>query len=304
MKRLVKKCYHYCFRHDEWNVGVVSEPITAFLDPDFHPEIHWLSPPEDGFLADPFVIVEEGRVWVLCEYFDFSLFKGRIVTVDITDIDHPSLPQPSLKFPIHTSYPFLVKSDNSIFCIPETAMASEVALYRAVKFPLTWVKAAVLIPGFSGIDNTIFWYDGYWWLACTVWGSSSSLYLWYATALLGPWKPHAANPVKIDISSSRPGGAPFEHEGQLYRPAQNNSQAYGAELVLNRVTKLSPTEFREEVAARVRPDSDGPYPKGLHTLSGVGNITVLDGKRVRFVKSAFKGAVRRGAARIGDAIHA
>jgi hypothetical protein len=93
--------------------------------------------------------------------------------------------------------------------------------------------------------------------------------------------------VKIDVRSSRPAGAPFRVDGALYRPAQDCSSTYGARVNINRVAALSPTEFREEVAASVEPDARGDYPGGLHTLSRLGGRTLVDGKRSVFVAAEF-----------------
>ena len=131
------------------------------------------------------------------------------------------------------------------------------------------------------MDPTVLRHDGLWWL----WGTSgddepdSKLFLWYAPDLWGPWRPHPGNPVKVDVRSSRPAGRPFLHEGSLYRPAQDCSRTYGGGITINRVTCLSPTEFREEAAVHVEP-WDRKYPSGIHTLVGDGALTVLDGKRV------------------------
>ena len=61
----------------------------------------------------------------------------------------------------------------------------------------------------------------------------------------------------------------------------------------NRVVALTPTTFREEPAAFVAPDAGGPYPDGLHTLSGVGNVTLVDGKRLAFSGAEFRRVLRR-----------
>jgi hypothetical protein len=50
--------------------------------------------------------------------------------------------------------------------------------------------------------------------------------------------------------------------------------------VLNEVTRLSPTEFSEEVIRVL--DSDRLGLSGIHTLSGAGGKTVIDGRRMRF----------------------
>ena len=42
---------------------------------------------------------------------------------------------------------------------------------------------------------------------------------------------------------------------------------------------MTPDEFEEEVVARLQPDPAGPCPDGMHTLSAVGDLTLVDGKR-------------------------
>jgi hypothetical protein len=83
----------------------------------------------------------------------------------------------------------------------------------------------------------------------------------------------------MPVRSARPGGTPFHHDGALYRPAQDCSVTYGGRIVINRVLRLSPTAFEEEPVSTVEPDPDGPFPDGLHTLSSLGNVTLVDGKR-------------------------
>ena len=68
--------------------------------------------------------------------------------------------------------------------------------------------------------------------------------------------------------------------------------------MINRVIRLTPTEFSEEQVASIELDADSSYPDGVHTISTVGNITLVDGKRVVFVGSAFKRAIFRGLTKI------
>ena len=155
----------------------------------------------------------------------------------------------------------------------------EVSLYAADAFPRGWRKIATLLGDVPAIDPTIFRHDGLWWLFATV-GGDSKLFAWHASNLFGPWRPHARNPIKTDISSARPGGMPFVYRGTLYRPAQDCSETYGGRVVFNRVISLSPTSFFEEAAAVLSPDRHGPFPAGLHTVCAAGVMTVIDGKRM------------------------
>ena len=87
------------------------------------------------------------------------------------------------------------------------------------------------------------------------------------------------SPVKADLRGSRPAGPLFVADGQLIRPAQDCTTTYGAAVILQRVLRLTPTEFVEEPVARLAPDPRGPLPDGLHTLTAAGPVTLVDGKR-------------------------
>jgi len=136
------------------------------------------------------------------------------------------------------------------------------------------------------VDTSIFHFDGRWWLTCTNLddGPWEKLFIWHADDLTGSWRPHRANPVKIDRRSSRPAGTPFLHEGTLYRPAQDCSKSYGQSVVINRIRRLTTEEFEEEEVAYVKPFQP-PYLEGLHTLSSIDGMTLIDGKRFRTVGS-------------------
>jgi hypothetical protein len=281
-------------RHEEWNVGIVHAPIHSFLERTSEVEVQWL-PVLNGerFLADPFGIVHNQAMFVFCEEYDFRAGKGAISCVDLSR----SVPSPEIviNLPIHASYPYVLEHGGNVYCIPETYHAREISLYKAEEFPRRWVKKATLIRDFPGVDSTVFQFDGRWWLLCTDFdqGTSDRLYVWHAAELLGPWEPHTANPVKVDLGSARPAGTPFVHEGQLYRPAQDCSQTYGGGVVISRISRLTPTEFKEEPVTRVEPPEGSPYLAGLHTLSALGDWTLIDGKRFTFVRSEFTRGARR-----------
>lgn len=277
------RTYNRWLYHNRWAIGIVREPIDIFLEDGARPRINWLDPPEPGkYLADPFGAVRNQTLYILCEEYDYQVHKGRIVWIEVAEENRASKPRVAIELPVHMSYPYLLQHQGEIYCIPETYQAQEISLYKAQEFPSKWTRVATLVSNFAGVDSTVFAYEGRWWLACVDEhaGSFDRLFLWHAPDLSGPWRGHERNPVKTDPSSSRPAGTPFVHDGLLYRPSQDCSQTYGGRIVLNRVLKLTPTEFREEQAAVVKPDVNGPYPDGVHTLSSIGDITLVDGKRL------------------------
>jgi hypothetical protein len=206
------------------------------------------------------------------------------------------------EFPV--AHPYLLEHKGEIYCIPETCQAREIGLYRARQFPFGWRKVATLLSDFAAVDATIFQYDGRWWLTCTdnEQGVSLKLFVWHSEDLFGPWIPHAANPVKVDARSSRPGGTPFVQAGCLYRPAQDCSRTYGGRILINRIVTLTSEEFCEEPVSVIEPDSNSPYPNGMHTVSAVGSFTLIDGKRVTFNKTAFRHVLAEDISKVNHAI--
>ena len=306
LRNLLAEMRNTFFRHGLWNIGIVHAPIHVFLEPRVHHHVEYLhSAPADRFLADPFGIVRDGRLNILCEGFDYHTYRGIISSIEFDATSGaekmPVQPQTALDLPAHASYPYLFEHQGEVYCVPETARMREVSLYRALEFPKRWVKVAVLLPDVAGVDATLFQYDGLWWLTCTdknQW-AQAKLFIWYAPDLYGPWQPHAANPVKTDVRSARPAGTPFLYQGRLYRPAQDCSRTYGGAIIIHEVTHLSTRKFSEKPVAVVNPDPAGPYPDGTHTLSAVGHVTLVDGKRFAFKGRAFRHALRRELAKIG-----
>ncbi len=277
----------------------MNEPITSFLK-ETKPLVQWFPSPSRGkCYADPFGICLDGRIFILCEEFDYRTYRGSIVSFELTDMATIFGPQVAIQTTAHCSYPYLLEQGGEIYCVPETSEARQVSLFKAERFPSKWVKIATLIRDFAGVDATVFQYDGRWWLTCTNddEGVSSRLYVWYSKDLIGPWTPHSANPVKADPGSSRPAGTPFVYRDELIRPAQDCSRTYGGRVILNKIRTLTPSEFEEEPVSIVGPYLESPYPNGVHTLSSLGNLTLIDAKRSIFDRSAFGHTITEDLAR-------
>lgn len=282
-------------RAAKWSVGVAALPIHDLITGGVG-SIQWI--PEQGpgrYLADPFPDPTDRTRIVLVEDYDHAAHRGVISAVDL---DGDRLARPVLDPGVHASYPFLFESGGAIFCTPETYQAEEVRLYKARSWPDNWELEATLISGIAALDPTVIEFGGRWWLFCTVAGpySNSKLLIFHSVDLFAGWEPHALNPVKTSVTSGRPGGTPFVHDGVLYRPAQDSSRSYGAAITINRVDVLTPTNFAETPVASLRPDTNGDYSKGTHTISAMGAETVLDGRRDVFSISATR---RELVARLG-----
>lgn len=300
------------FVSEQWHIGIVRAPIHAFLDSQRTFSVEWLPAlPRTRFFADPFAIRRGTELVILFEDFDHTRAKGRISAICSVDGGQTfSDPEPLSggvfdEAAVHKSYPFLLEQDGQVFCVPETWEKNEIALYRAVQFPHRWERVCAILTDVDGVDPTLFQHHGHWWIFYTTrsGGTTLKLFLASAPALLGPWSPHPLNPIKTDLAGARPGGTPFNYEGALYRPAQDNTVTYGGSLLIYRIRNLTVTEYEEELVRHITPDqfrlsaggyqnSRNRYARGLHTLSAAGDLSLIDGKRYVFLPERFRSTLK------------
>jgi len=290
------------WRSDIWRIGLVEAPITAIAAAGALEglPVRWLAPgPAFSFLADPFGVWRGGRLRVFAEAYDYRTRHGVIDVLEFGEDLALTARRTVLREPWHLSYPFVFEVDGEAWMAPEAHRSGALTLYRAAAFPEVWEPVARLDLDTPAIDPTVFRHEGLWWLAYSPCGPQSSkqgrLHLAYAEALTGPWRTHPGNPVRIDRTSSRPGGAPFVHDGVLTLPAQDCARTYGGAIRLLRIYGLSPERFEAEAGPAIAPPATAaPYVDGLHTLSACGDLTLVDVKRI----DRSPGGLAIGAARL------
>lgn len=273
---------------DIWRIGVGKLGIQACRDGQAlaAAEIRWLdSGPPFTFLADPFGLWRDGELHLFAEAYDYRTRHGVIDHLRL-DADLNLLHRATvLAEPWHLSYPYVFEAEGETWMAPEAHRSGAFTLYRARRFPELWEPAGRFELDGPAIDPTLFRHEGLWWMAYAPVGSQAEkqgrLHLAFAERLTGPWTPHAGNPVRIDRSSSRPGGTPFELDGQLTLPVQDCAATYGGAIRLLRIEALTPDRFVAAAGDALRaPPSAAPFRDGLHTLSSCGPFTLLDAKRV------------------------
>ena len=269
-----------------WSIGIVPFGFEEILQRGSLPEPAWVvGQPADRFYADPFLVdVKDGRVRVLVEDYRYPTREKLLaeLQVSLTGQILDARSQPSL--PRVASYPFVLRKDGGLFCLPETFRARAVTAFERDEASGEWTSRGPLMTDFPCVDSTVLEHDGRWWLFCTRQGreheDQSELHLFHAERWQGPYRAHPLNPVKSDTRSSRPAGACVRIGGALYRPAQNCARRYGAGVTINRIRELSTRAFREEPALWLGPSPSSPWPDGLHTINSLGSVTVVDGLRV------------------------
>jgi hypothetical protein len=265
----------YALFFDQWSLAYrfktsVDDPNNSFY------RFKYLIPPKDKFWADPFPVKFEGKYFVFFEEYVYSEDKAHISVIELNKSGATD-PVPVLKRDYHLSYPFIFQWQDRHFMIPETAGNRTIEVYACESFPHEWKLEKVLFEGVAARDATLFEADGFWWMfvAMAATTYSDELHLYYSESPFGPWKPHKQNPVKSDVRNSRPAGRPFVWRGDLYRPAQDSSQRYGYGMRINRVVRLTPTEFVEEEVSQILPQWRKDL-RGTHTLNICEDLTVID----------------------------
>ncbi|OKO85029.1 hypothetical protein AC629_20065 [Bradyrhizobium sp. NAS80.1] len=294
---IAKEIYRLCCYAPHWHVGWrFSENAGVWQTKDLSgPGWTVLADPGHRFYADPFPITWQGRTFVFFEDLDHRVGKGIISAIEFGDTGPVGEVVPVLEEPWHLSYPFLIEDDGELWMVPESSLHGDVALYKCIRFPDKWERHATLLSGLELADVTITRHNGLNYLF-GAWrdgtgGYSDSLAIYYADHLLGPWLPHASNPVLIDRASARPAGNFVTINDKLWRPVQDCTKGYGAALGLAEIVELSPTTFRQIARHSLRPGPAWPGRK-LHTLNRCGRLEVIDGSRIQPWTRAFASQAR------------
>ncbi|TIW90963.1 MAG: hypothetical protein E5V57_32935, partial [Mesorhizobium sp.] len=191
------------------------------------------------FYADPFVLERDGRHYLFVEEFPYATGRGVISVAELGEDGTFGVPRVVLEEMHHLSYPQVFAQAGEIFMIPESGAARELVLYRAAQFPDRWVRDTVLMTDKDFNDATLLELDGRFWLLGTErfgYGSASdTMTVYSAPSLRGPWVAHALNPIAVDHSAARPGGAFIRQGDAVVLPVQNGSKAYGGGLGLMRL---------------------------------------------------------------------
>jgi hypothetical protein len=246
--------------------------------------------------------MHDGRFTVLVEAYDYRNKRGEIHYYTYDADWRPAAWGVALKQAFHLSYPQLIRHNGAIYMLPEAHRSGRLTLYRAVDFPTVWAPQADLLDR-PAIDASVFMHDGRWWMAYSLPGADNramrELHLACAPDLLGPWTPHAGNPVRTGLDASRPGGQPVILDGVVHLPMQDCNEGYGVGLNLLRIDDLTPDRFAATVVRHFTPQGLHPrFGDGLHTLSGDGDVTLIDVKRLDDAPGRWRIDLRRRVGRL------
>lgn len=239
-----------------------------------------VEPPANAFWADPFLCRQGDQWWLLFESLRTDQRKADLAAAPIDANTGAVGPvQPMLNEGWHLSYPFVLKEGGTIRMIPESSANQSIDLYRCTHWPDRWEREQSLVTGARFADASVIAYRGRWWMFASHGAPSASLYdelhIFHADRLEGPWLPHALNPVKIDAVTARPAGAPWVHEGVLYRPVQDCSDVYGGAVRIQQIVELSEARFLENDSGLLAVPGLAAGTR-FHTLNQGEKLAVID----------------------------
>jgi hypothetical protein len=272
---------------DLWRIAIINRPLPVILAEGLDAVTVTWAPamPAQSFRADPFGLWRDGRLYVFAEAFNYRDRVGYIdcltYDADLALLDCRTV----LREAWHLSYPFVFAAEGEIWMLPEAFQSGTLTLYRAKSFPDAWEPVCKIPLDGAAIDATPFFWQGRWWLfyapSHSKRAKQSHLHVAYADRLTGPWHLHPGNPVHIDIASARPGGTPIIQDGSIILPVQDCRGTYGAAIRLLEISRLDEKTFTAKDRDGLKaPPGMAPYVDGLHTLSAVGDMTLLDVKQM------------------------
>lgn len=294
LKQFVNKIkFHFneIFYAEIWQTGLIkarTADILSGLQYTIEDEdVEWVkSKNNNSYYADGFAVKINERILLLFEDYSYSGKKGHISAIWYSERNASfSKPVNVLDEPWHLSYPFIFKYEGDIYCMPECKAHKSVELYKLDILSMKLVPYRTLIEGLEAVDPTLVFHQNHWYLFFTAGNATNvELHIWHAEKLEDEFVPHVLNPVKSDISNSRPAGSLFYLDGKLYRPAQDASRTYGGRIIINEIKILSEDSFLEMAVNILEPPASF---LGLHNISFAGDYMYFDCKKMGFSTANF-----------------
>jgi hypothetical protein len=240
-------------RGQTYSIGIYTgESPLRLSDPDdiTNPVLtrHDVTDVPAAFVADPFMMLYEGRWYMFMEVFNRLNRRGQIGVATSEDGKSWEYDRIVLKEPFHLAYPSLLRWRGRIYMIPDSP-GRGARLYRATAFPYSWQFVRELISERNLSDSTVFRHQDRWWML-TSWtparGEPPSLRLFHSEEIEGEWQEHPDSPlVTRSRDRARPAGPVLKLGDRMFRVAQDCTPFYGTRVRAFEILELTVSRYRE-----------------------------------------------------------
>lgn len=219
-------------------------------------------------LADPFLFEQSGFLYLFYEFQQGRYGRGEIRMRKTEDLEHWSDEATVLRENFHLSFPNVFEDHGDFYMIPETSHDGSIRLYKASGGDLEhWsLYRTILKNGKAWSDSDIYFKDGkYYLFSCVYSRKRTQAHLFVSDSLDGDFSEHPCSPYSYDVSCARNAGRIFSYNGDLFRPAQDNTKGYGKQLSIMRIDEIGPDIYRESLYRKhILNLSDPFYKRGGH----------------------------------------
>lgn len=285
---LLKKIYQKT-QESVWKIGFIQNPLDGILK-DEQLSIRYLSLPSDRWWADPFILdVTDKEIVLLVEEFQYKRKRGTIAKLVI---DKKTLSvkrdEEILVLDTHLSFPAIIRKDQ-IYVYPENSKSGSLKLYRYDQENNRLVDGDVICnqPLTDAIYTELL---GEPMIFSTKEPNPNGnvLGLYYPQGkdmgIMGN-NYQIKEEITFDERIARNAGDWFEHNGKLYRPAQECNVEYGHSTYLQEIIKDNNGKLHFK-NIRMLTSNDKEFQRGLHTFNRYKGMLVIDVKGYRYPKIA------------------
>lgn len=231
-------------------------------------------------LADPFLFVKDGTMYLFYERLDKWEGTGRICMKSTRDLLTWTEEIDVLVEQFHLSFPYVFEDNGKVYMLPETGGDKSIRLYESDNDDLTkWRLVKKLKEDVEPwYDSVIYKKGGFYYLFTGTDDNVNQVeHLFVSDTLTGPYTEHPKSPIYTGRDGGRNAGCIIEHKAKMYRPVQVCINGYGEQTSVMEIERLTPTEYSENLFKNNIIDTNQPpYKEGGHQW----NIVEFLGKRV------------------------
>ena len=247
---------------------------------DVKSDTSFLNPNATVILADPFLFVNEGTLFLFYERLDKWEGTGRICMRSTRDLLSWTEELDVLVEPFHLSFPFVFEDDGKVYMLPETGADKSIRLYEATDDSLTQWRFVKKLK-----EDEEPWYDSviykkeeiYYLFSGTDDNVHQVEHLFVSDSLTGPFTEHPKSPIYLGRDGGRNAGSIIDYNGRMFRPVQVCVNGYGEQTSVMEIENLTTTEYSERLFKKNIIDTNlPPYKEGGHQW----NVVEFMGKRV------------------------